>query len=59
MDFQQKKEAITGNEKINSNSAPKRGPLSRGLNIKNNTVKVVRLEKKFNGSNRQSTSKRS
>jgi hypothetical protein len=38
---------------------PKRGPLSRGLNIKNNTVKLVRLEKKFNGSNRQSTSKRS
>jgi hypothetical protein len=31
---------------------PKSGPTPQGLNIKNNTVKVVRLEKKFNGRNR-------
>jgi len=29
---------------------PKRGPLSRGLNIQHNTVKTIRLEKKLNGS---------
>ena len=46
-------------KKLTRTVPPKSGPLSRGLNINNNTVKLVRLEKKFNGNNRQSTSKRS
>lgn len=38
---------------------PKRGPNSQGLNVPLKQVKTVRLEKKLNGRNRQSTSKRS
>jgi hypothetical protein len=40
-----------------SGPPPKRGPNPQGLNIKNNTVKTVKLEK-LNGRNRQSSSKR-
>ena len=44
--------------KLTTTVPPKKGPNSQGLNIKNNTVKNVRLEK-INGRNRQITSKRS
>ena len=36
---------------------PKSGPTPQGLNIKNNTVKTVKLEK-INGRNRQSFTQR-
>jgi len=36
---------------------PKSGPTPQGLNLKNNNVKTVRLEK-INGRNRQSATKR-
>jgi hypothetical protein len=45
--------------KLTTTVPPKSGPVPRGLNIGYNTVKTVRLEKKLNGRNRQSTSKRS
>jgi hypothetical protein len=44
--------------KLTTTVPPKRGPNPQGLNIKNNTVKTVGLEK-INGRNRQITSKRS
>jgi len=44
--------------KLTKTVPPKKGPNPQGLNIKNNTVKNVRLEK-INGRNRQITSKRS
>ena len=40
-----------------SGPPPKKGPNPQGLNIKNNTVKTVKLEK-LNGRNRQGSSKR-
>jgi hypothetical protein len=41
-----------------SGPPPKSGPTPQGLNINYNTVKTVRSEKKLNGRNRQSSSKR-
>ena len=40
-----------------SGPPPKRGPQPQGLNIKYNTVKTVKLEKR-NGNNRQITTQR-
>jgi hypothetical protein len=46
-------------KKLTTTVPPKSGPLPQGLNVEHNTVKTVRLEKKLNGRNRQSTSQRS
>jgi len=43
-------------KKLTKTTPPKRGPNPQGLNIKNNTVKTVKLEK-ING-NRQSITQR-
>jgi len=45
--------------KLTRTIPPKSGPTPQGLNVDYNTVKTVKLEKKTNGNNRQSTSKRS
>ena len=46
-------------KKLTTTVPPLRGPNPQGLNVPLKQVKTIRSEKKLNGRNRQSTSKRS
>jgi hypothetical protein len=46
-------------KKLTTTIPPLRGPNPQGLNVPLKQVKTIRSEKKLNGRNRQSTSKRS
>ena len=46
-------------KKLTTTIPPLRGPNPQGLNIRYNTVTIIRSEKKLNGRNRQVATKRS